>query len=117
MEQLQHQIRAKDIIRKNIENYNNKGFYLTGNQWLDVAKATGDGMISGAESIIDGATNGFYKYTDAMSDNSADDRYNRLRNEAYQAGIGGLYDTVQYTNNLIGDYGTKLKILSYLKFK
>lgn len=71
-------------MRKNIKNYNNKGFHLTGNQWFD---------------------------------NSVDDRYNRLRDEAYQAGIGCSYDTIQYTNNLIGDYGTKLKALSYLKFK
>ena len=118
MEQLQHQIRAKDIIRKNIENYNNKGFYLTGNQWLDVAKATGDGMISGAESALDGATLGGYSFADKWYlDGQMAKRRERLDQEAQIAGLGKVHDLVHLGIGKIAEnipYATAYKCLKNL---
>ena len=54
--------------------------------------------------VLNGATFGAYNYLDRHSDNAAAERYNRLQNDAYQAGIGNWYDRVQDANGLAGKY-------------
>ena len=92
---------AQQINNARLQNYYNRPFtsYIP---WGEVGQAAKDGMASGLEQVVNGATLGAYNYLDRHSDNAAAERYNRLQNDAYQAGIGNWYDRVQDANTKIG---------------
>ena len=92
---------AQQINNARLQNYYNRPFtsYIP---WGEVGQAAKDGMASGLEQVLNGATLGAYNYLDRHSDNAAAERYNRLQNDAYQAGIGNWYDRVQDANTKIG---------------
>ena len=96
---------------KKLQNYYNRPFtsYIP---WGEVGQAAKDGMASGLEQVLNGATLGAYNYLDRHSDNAAAERYNRLQNDAYQAGIGNWYDRVQMANKLAGQYITKIGVIN-----
>ncbi len=92
---------AQQINNARLQNYYNRPFasYIP---WGEVGQAAKDGITSGLEQVLNGATLGAYNYLDRHSDNAAAERYNRLQNDAYQAGIGNWYDRVQDANTKIG---------------
>ena len=94
---------AQQLNNARLQNYYNRPFasYIP---WGEVGQAAKDGITSGLEQVVNGATLGAYNYLDRQSDNAAAERYNRLQNEAYQAGIGNWYDRVQDANGLAGKY-------------
>ena len=94
---------AQQINNARLQNYYNRPFasYIP---WGEVGQAAKDGITSGLEQVVNGATLGAYNYLDRHSDNAAAERYNRLQNDAYQAGIGNWYDRVQDANGLAGKY-------------
>ena len=102
---------AQQLNNARLQNYYNRPFtsYIP---WGEVGQAAKDGMTSGLEQVLNGATFGAYNYLDRHSDNAAAERYNRLQNDAYQAGIGNWYDRVQGANDLAGQYITKIGVIN-----
>ena len=104
---------AQQINNARLQNYYNRPFtsYIP---WGEVGQAAKDGMASGLEQVLNGATLGAYNYLDRHSDNAAAERYNRLQNDAYQAGIGNWYDRVQMANKATGKYITRNLLKKHL---
>ena len=102
---------AQQLNNARLQNYYNRPFtsYIP---WGEVGQAAKDGITSGLEQVVNGATLGAYNYLDRHSDNAAAERYNRLQNDAYQAGIGNWYDRVQMANKLAGQYITKIGVIN-----
>ena len=92
---------AQQLNNVRLQNYYNRPFtsYIP---WGEVGQAAKDGMASGLEQVLNGATFGAYNYLDRHSDNAAAERYNRLQKDEYEAGIGNWYDRVQDANTKIG---------------
>lgn len=96
MNRLQKRLQAQAENQKRLDAYNNRGFYLTGDQWADVGKATLDGIVSGAESLLDGMSLNFYSLgNDWWFDGSMQKRRNRLQQEADLAGLGKANSLIQ----------------------
>ncbi len=96
MNRLQKRLQAQAENQKRLDAYNNRGFYLTGDQWTDVGKATLDGIVSGAESLLDGMSLNFYSLgNDWWFDGSMQKRRNRLQQEADLAGLGKANSLIQ----------------------
>ena len=104
---------AQQLNNVRLQNYYNRPFtsYIP---WGEVGQAAKDGMASGLEQVLNGATLGAYNYLDRHSDNAAAERYNRLQNDAYQAGIGNWYDRVQMANKAAGKYITRNLLKKHL---
>ena len=104
---------AQQINNARLQNYYNRPFtsYIP---WGEVGQAAKDGITSGLEQVVNGATLGAYNYLDRHSDNAAAERYNRLQNDAYQAGIGNWYDRVQMANKATGKYITRNLLKKHL---
>ena len=104
---------AQQLNNARLQNYYNRPFtsYIP---WGEVGQAAKDGITSGLEQVVNGATLGAYNYLDRHSDNAAAERYNRLQNDAYQAGIGNWYDRVQMANKAAGKYITRNLLKKHL---
>ena len=106
MSRLQQRLQAQAENQKRLDAYNNRGFYLTGDQWADVGKATLDGIVSGTESFLDHLTHGGYGFANRQFfDGGIEERRNRLQQEADLAGLGMANDFFQTGLNNLGDLG------------
>lgn len=116
MNRLQRRLQAQAENQKRLDAYNNRGFYLTGNQWADVGKATLDGIVSGTESFLDHLTSGNYsRINNRLFDGSMQKRRDRLQQEADLAGLGKANDLLQTGLENLGDLTRNIKTLN--KFK
>ena len=106
MNRVQNLLQAQSQNQKRLDAYNNRGFYLTGDQWADVGKATLDGIISGTESLINGITRDFYGFGNRQFLNKGmEERRERLQQEADLAGLGFTNDLLQTGLENLGDWG------------
>ena len=104
MNRVQNLLQAQSQNQKRLDAYNNRGFYLTGDQWADVSKATLDGIVSGTESFLDHLTYGGYGLANRQFfDGGIEERKNRLQQEADLAGLGFTNDLLQTGLNNLGD--------------
>ena len=116
MNRLQRRLQAQAENQKRLDAYNNRGFYLTGDQWADVGKATLDGIVSGTESFLDHLTSGNYsRINNRLFDGSMQKRRDRLQQEADLAGLGKANDLLQTGLENLGDLTRNIKTLN--KFK
>lgn len=116
MNRLQKRLQAQAENQKRLDAYNNRGFYLTGDQWADVGKATLDGIVSGTESFLDHLTSGNYsRINNRLFDGSMQKRRDRLQQEADLAGLGKANDLLQTGLENLGDLTRNIKTLN--KFK
>lgn len=106
MNRVQNLLQAQSQNQKRLDAYNNRGFYLTGDQWADVGKATLDGIVSGTESLINGITRDFYGFGNRQFLNKGmEERRERLQQEADLAGLGFTNDLLQTGLENLGDWG------------
>ena len=107
----------QQIFQQRMSDYNNRGFYLTPNQWQDVAKASLNGLYSGLESLANGASFGIYKYVDDnINRGQMSARVNQLSEEAQNAGLSLINDGLQLGLENIGGVISG-KYISKIPFK
>lgn len=103
MDDLQSRLKSVKTVENNLQKYNDKNFFFNKDVLSDTAKFTGQGIISGVESALDGATLGGYGYWDKWyNNNQMNKRRELLDNQSNMAGLGKLNDMAHIGLNVIG---------------
>lgn len=119
-QEVKRQQEAYQENQKRIQEYYDKGFYLTPDQWKEVALATGKGLVSGLETAINGMTGGYYSdINEAFFDNSYSKRRNELLYDAELEGLGQAYNYAQLGTRVASSLLplSKIKKIKQLKEK
>lgn len=103
-QEVKRQQEAYQENQKRLQEYYDKGFYLTPEQWKEVALATGKGLVSGLETAFDGATGGLYGI---FNDLIYDTGYKKRKDEIYQDAVQSDLDYIYKLSNLVAQYGAQ----------
>ena len=98
---------ARAQIAQNIQNYENPSWAKRIKNFYEMNKAANEGFVegvaSGAESVLNGATLGGYGWLDRKLGLGMQDRRDKLQERAEEAGVGGLNQGAQLLAEIGGN--------------